>query len=179
MLNVLKMTLSRRKIKKDNYMTGTVTKHKIGKNNDGDKLVVLLQVQMSDEDDIQTVELFTQAGDESIPPVGTEVIIVSPTSNRKIAIAESDTIEPEDGAGNREIYSQSNGAKKARIKLNSGGLILFSNDVEDLKTILNTLITEIKAIITTGGPTTQTISAASQTAIEAVNTKINNLLEAP
>jgi phage gp45-like len=160
-------------------MTGTVTGHKIGKNNDGDKLVVLLQVQISDEDDIQTVELFTQAGDEGIPPVGTEVIIVSPTKNRKIAIAASDLIEPEDGAGNREIYSQSGGAKKARIKLNSGGLILFANDVEDLKALMTQMITEIKAIITTGSPTTQTISAASQTKFDTLQSRFDTLLEAP
>lgn len=160
-------------------MTGIVTGHKIGKNNDGDKLVVLLQVQISDETDIQTVELFTQAGDESIPPKGTEVIIVSPTRNRKIAIAESDEIVPVDGAGNREIYSQSGGAKKARIRLDSGGLILFSNDVEDLKTLMNDMITEIKAIKTFGSPTNHVIDPTTQVLFDTLNGRFNALLGAP
>lgn len=58
------------------------------------------------------------------------------------------------------------GDKKIRVKNNS----------EDLLTLLSDLIDAINAIVTTGSPTTHTVNAASQAALDAIKTRISNLL---
>ena len=73
-------------------MTGIVTGFEIGKNRNGTKNVVLLQVRLRDKNDIQTVELMTPPGDDSIPPNGAKVAIFQVSPSYKIAIANSDNI---------------------------------------------------------------------------------------
>lgn len=159
-------------------MIGTVKGHEIGKNLDGDRDVVLLQVQLSDIEDVQTVELYSQSGMDFIPPLESTVIVTELRNNWKIGIATKDIIMPVATGGEYEIYSSDSGAKKARIKLKTNGLVLFKNDVEDLKTLMNDLITEIKNIITTGSPTTHTVAAASKILLDDINTRFNSLLGA-
>ena len=160
-------------------MVGTVKGHEIGLNNDGDKLVVKLQVEITDPLDIQTIELFTHAGVDYIPPVESRVKIAEIEPGWKIALASQDLIDPIAVAGDYEIYSQDGGAKKARVKLNKGGLILFSNDAEDLKTLMNDMITEIKAIETFGSPTNHAVDPATQALFDTLNGRFNALLGAP
>jgi len=104
-------------------MIGTVKGFEIGKNRDGTKNVLLLQVEMSDPDDIQTVEYFSGAGDDTIPPEGSLVTILSVGSAWKIAIASNDNIAPTMDEGERKIYSSSGGAIKAFINFLKDGTL--------------------------------------------------------
>lgn len=104
-------------------MTGIVTGFEIGKNRNGTKNVVLLQVRLRDAKDIQTIELMTPAGDDSIPVNGSRVAILQVSSSYKIAIAQNDNITPIMGAGEKMIYSQSGNAIEAFIKLLNTGII--------------------------------------------------------
>lgn len=86
-------------------MIGTVTGFKIGKNRNGTKDVLLLQVRITEDDDIQTVEYMSAAGDDSVPPIGSRVTVLQAGSAWKIAIASQDGIAPSMGEGERKIYS--------------------------------------------------------------------------
>lgn len=62
------------------------------------------------------------------------------------------------------------------VKCDKNGKVVVKNNTENLKTLINDLITEVKAIITTGSPTTHTVSAGSQALLDGVNTRFNTLL---
>jgi len=104
-------------------MTGTVTGFYIGKNRNGNKNVIMLQVKLRDDRDIQSIELMTPPGDDSVPPEGAKVTILRVSENYKIAIAQSDDITPEMGEGEKKIYSQAGGAQKAYTKWLDDGII--------------------------------------------------------
>ncbi len=159
-------------------MIGAVTGFEIGPNRDGTKDVLKLQVQIADPDDIQTVEYMSSAGDDTIPPVGSIVTILSAGSAWKIAIASQDNIAPSMSEGERKIYSSSGGSIQAFINfLNGGNLELNGNGnsavtFAALNTALQILVTAINATFATklngsGSPGTLTlnISAAEENTV--------------
>jgi phage gp45-like len=85
----------------------------------------MLQVEMTGPDDIQDVEWQTPAGEESSPPDGAMVFILSIGKAFKVAIACDDGFEPEISTGEKQIYSQAEGIKQAKMLLDKiGNLIL-------------------------------------------------------
>lgn len=108
--------------------TGIVTGREITTNKDGDETVEMLEVQVSDNNDIQTVQLMTQAGDNSSPPDGSLVVIVDVGDAYKIAISVQDNITPTTNAGEKKFYSSLDGAIKAFINLKDNGDIEIEND---------------------------------------------------
>lgn len=140
---------------------GTVKNVTVAKNRDGENNVRLLDVELSDADDIQTTELYTQAGEDYNPPKESKVFVLSVGAAWKIAIACDDGIEPAVAEGEREIYSSSGGSKQATIYLkNDGTIVITGTSVEingdadfavafdDLKTGFDTLKTQINTFIT-------------------------------
>lgn len=127
-------------------MIGTVTGHRVGKNLDGDKDVVLLQVQITEDEDTQTVELFSATGDDYIPPVGSDVIIGQIREDWKIGIATKDNIVSTMQAGERKIYSQSGDIIKAFINLLTTGIIELNGNA-DFAVRFNALDTAIQTFI--------------------------------
>lgn len=126
-------------------MIGTVRGFEIGPNRDGTNDVLLLQVEMSDPDDIQTVEYFSGAGDDTIPPAGSLVTIFSVGRAWKIAIASNDNIAPSMSEGERKIYSSDGGVIKAFINWLSSG-ILELNGNSDFAVRFNALETGFNAL---------------------------------
>lgn len=144
--------------------TGIITGYEIGPNRSGTKNVVLLQVRITDKDDIQTVELMNNAGNGSIPPVGERVVIVQIGAAWKIGIAESDNISPEIEDGECHIYSQDNDLIKAFIKLLKTGILELNGNTDfavrfsaletgfnQLKADHNAFLTHLHGGVTTGG----------------------------
>ncbi|KPK96003.1 hypothetical protein AMJ80_02360 [bacterium SM23_31] len=127
--------------------TGIITGHEIGKNKTGTKDVVLLQVRITDKDDIQTVELMSNSGYNAIPPVGARVLIVQVTPSWKIGITESDNIPPSVDEGEVEIYSQENDTIKAFILLLKSGIIELNGN-NDFAVRFTALETGLQAFIT-------------------------------
>lgn len=159
-------------------MIGTVTGFEIGLNRDGTKNILKLQVQITDPDDIQTVEYMSSAGDDTIPPIGSVVTILSAGSAWKIAIASNDNIVPSMGEGERKIYSSSGGVIQAFINWLSGGNLELNGNGNSavtftaLNTALQTLITAINATFATKldgvgtiGAVSLDISAAEETTV--------------
>lgn len=102
---------------------GEVKSSEIGKNRDGDLSVRLLQVEISDPDDLQTVQLMTAGGDDYSPPDGSIAVIVKSGDSWKMAVAVDDNVEPADDLekGERELYSSDGGARKAKLRLKKDG----------------------------------------------------------
>lgn len=94
---------------------GTVRGREIKPNRNGAGDVILLQVEISGPDDVQTVELMTHAGDEASPPNGAQVVLVQIGPAWVVALAADDLIPPGIDVGERRVYSQDAGARKATI----------------------------------------------------------------
>ncbi len=159
-------------------MIGTVRGYNIATNRDSRNNVLLLQVEMSDPDDIQTVEYMSGAGDDTIPPVGSIVTILSVGRAWKIAIASNDNIAPTMGEGEKKIYSSDGGVIKAFINfLLDGNLELNGNGnsavtYSALNTALQGLVTAINAVLATkldgggtGGVLSLDISGAEENTV--------------
>ena len=101
---------------------GKVTGRTVGTNLDGTDDVVLLQVEVSDSDDIQTVELHRGAGVDFNPPDGSIVSLIRAGNAWQIAATTNDNVEP-DGLdeGDYQIYASASGAKTARINCENAG----------------------------------------------------------
>jgi len=87
-------------------------------------------------------------------------------------------IAPPANAGATSIYSTNeSGAQMARADLDNDGKIALYNDVEDLKTLIDTLLDEIIAIQTTGSPTNHTLNPASIANFNTLKTRVSDLLK--
>jgi hypothetical protein len=105
---------------------GTVTGTEIRKNRDGTQNTVMLQVEMDDADDVQSVELMPHAGMDYRPRSGTKVFIVESGAAYKLAIASKDAIEPSSAVGEQKVYSVDAGGLVAAIVhwMEDGQLVL-------------------------------------------------------
>lgn len=152
---------------------GRITGRRIGLNRDGDAQRIILQVEMEAED-VRTVEMINQAGEDTNPPNGCRVIVID-ANGCKYGAAVSDNITPSVDPGEKEFYStDANGtAKKATINLNvdgdisidanggatleilNGGDIVLNGGTKsavnwnDLNTVLQVLVTAINAAFAT------------------------------
>ena len=164
-------------------MTGTVTGFAIGKNRNGSKNVILLQVELSDKKDIQTIELMTPPGDDSIPVNGTKVAILNHPENYKIAIAQRDKIESTMEAGEKKVYSQAGDIIKAFINwLNTGIIELNGNNdfavrFNALKTGFDTLVSDHNTFLTHvhGGSGTPPVPPSTPSTASIDASKVNEV----
>lgn len=110
-------------------LTGKVRGREIKKNRDGITEKILLQVELTSPDDIQTVEWINHDGEDSSPPDGSLVIVVAISNSYKIAIACDDGILAESEPGEKILYSQLNGVKRTSISLKPDGSLII--DIKD------------------------------------------------
>ena len=103
--------------------TGIVTGREFKKNRDGGNVRLLLQVQITDADDLQTVEYMAAPGEDSNPPDGATVLIIDAGRAYKIAIAADDNIEPSMLEGEKKLSSISAGAIAAFINFLQSGIV--------------------------------------------------------
>ena len=118
---------------------GKVRGCEIKQNRDGPDNVLLLQVEVSDPDDIQTIEWYQASGQDSNPPINSLVAFIPGGMAWQIALGANDNIEPESEPGDYKIYSSLSGVIKAFLKLLNTGLarleatiieIISSGDIE-------------------------------------------------
>lgn len=103
---------------------GVVTGFKIEKNRDRRTKTLMLRCKMSSDRDVQTVEYYGGFGDDSVPAIGSEVIIAQIGPAWKIALTSRTDIEPVVGdPGDRVLRSvnQNGSSEQARITLKSNG----------------------------------------------------------
>lgn len=111
--------------------SGTVTGSQITINRDGDQPVVMLQANLTDDNDTQSIEYVPQPGEDVTPADGTEVIVLEISKGYKIAIAGDDRITPTMGKGEKKIYSVNNGAIAAFINWLQSGVVEINGNARD------------------------------------------------
>lgn len=135
--------------------TGIVTGREFKKNRDSGNVRLLLQVQITDADDIHTVEYMSPPGEDSNPPDGAKVLIADVGRAYKIATAADDNIEPSTGEGEKKLYSISGGAIAAFINFLGSGIIEINGNNDfavrynELETGFNQLKTDFNNFVTT------------------------------
>ena len=107
---------------------GTVKGYEVAPNKDGDDNVLLLQVEFTNPDDLQTVEWFRSSGVDSVPQTESRVIVVDLADDYRVAIALDDGSEPTVSEGERELYSYDEArTRQAQINLAADGTITINN----------------------------------------------------
>jgi hypothetical protein len=150
--------------------TGTITGRDVAKNRDGENDRLMLQVQLSNSDDIQTVEYVSLPGQDANPKNGTKVFIIEVGPSYKIAIGADDGITPGMDTGEQRFYSVNDaGAIQAFINMLKTGIIEINGNGDfavrwtALNTGLQNMLTALNAdIVVAGGAgsTTLDISGA-------------------
>jgi hypothetical protein len=162
---------------------GTVTGRSVGKNRDGGDDVLLLQVEISDPDDIQTVQLMTPSGEDDNPIDGSQVLILDIGTAFKAAITVQDGVTPSMATGEKKIYSvDSAGIIKAFINLLASGNIELNGNNDnavrfnDLKTAFNELKTAFNAHLHSNPEGGNVGPAVPQSAADIDPAKVNEVL---
>jgi phage gp45-like len=159
---------------------GTVTGQEIKTNRNGEIDVRLLQVQFSNDRDIQTVQHFNPSGEDSGPINGDEVIVFDLGPAFKVAVSTQDALAAVVGAGEKKLYSRdSAGAIKAFINLLANGNVQVNGATDTavrfaaLNTALQGLVTAINAVLAgkqdgsgAAGTLTLDLSAAESDTVE-------------
>lgn len=135
--------------------TGRVLSSEIGANKDGDTSVRMLTVELSDGDDIQTVEYYDDGGTDYRPPDGAEVVVIDVSPSHRVAIAVDDLLTPTVNEGEKEIYSTDTAgtSKAATILLKNDGTIEILDNTDfavrysDLETAFNELKSDFNTFI--------------------------------
>lgn len=156
--------------------SGVITGSEIGINMDGDFPARKLQVQVTDPDDIQTVELMLASGEDSNPPDGSSVVFATLGTAWNIGVAVSDGVIPSMQKGEKKIYSVSDGVIKAFINfLASGELDLNGNAdyavrYNALKTAFDQLKSDFNALVAKYNAHFHPVSGSNTTVTAAVGT---------
>lgn len=136
--------------------TGIITGREVTTNRDGTNQRVMLQVQMSNPDDIQTVEYVNLPGQDENPINGSRVYIIEVGSSYKIGIAVDDGVDPWGDPGEKRVYStDDSGAIQAFINLLKTGIIEVNGNVDfavrfdALEARMQILVTAINAAFAT------------------------------
>lgn len=140
--------------------TGTVKGYEHKKNRDGEVVGLLLQVAITSEKDIQTVEYFTQPGQDDNPAIDSAVTVFSVGEAYKIAIACNDGVAAAMKSGEKKLYSLDGlGSVVAFINLLSTGDIEIQGN-NDFAVRYNALNTALQSMIIAINAETAKIAAA-------------------
>jgi hypothetical protein len=136
-------------------VSGNVTGQEIKPNMGAENPRRLLQVQVTDDQDVQTVELFGPSGEDTAPVNGSRVIILQIGNAWKIAIGVDDGVTPTADSGEKILYAINNGAIAAKIHLKADGKVDLNGGTKSavsyaaLNTALQGLVTAINAALAT------------------------------
>ena len=111
--------------------TGIITSREITTNRDGTGNRIMLQVQLTSPDDIQTVEYVNLPGQDENPINGSRVYIIEVANSYKIGIAVDDGVDPWGDPGEKRVYStDAAGAIQAFINLLKTGIIEINGNAD-------------------------------------------------
>jgi len=157
-------------------MIGIITGIETTTNRDGDALRTMLQVEIA-EGDSKTVELFTSSGNDTVPPIGSRVIVIDITDSYLVGIAISDDITPEVDEGEKELYSiDTTGLlKMGRLRFYKNGDVIINGT--DGTTIMSFIKSLVDGTIVINGDTDFAVRFSElETAFNELQTKHNDLL---
>lgn len=159
-------------------LIGTVKGQETRANRNGTADVVLLQVELSNSSDIQTVQYMPLAGDDSPPMAGDLVVVIPIGPSFQVAIGIQDSVTPTMNAGERKNYSRdSAGDIAAFINFLSDGNLELNGNAKtavrfaDLQTAFNELKGKFNAHVhpgvMSGGASTSATTSQSTADISA------------
>lgn len=136
--------------------TGTVMGRTVTKNRDGTTQRLMLQVQLTGPDDIQTVEYVPLPGTDANPINGSKVFVMPVANSYLIAFGADDGVTPSTDMGENFLYSvDDTGTVAALIKLLKSGIIEINGDADfavrfdALDTAIQTFVTSLNALFAT------------------------------
>lgn len=109
-----------------NILTGVVIGQTIEKNRDGENNVRMLQVEITEPNDTQSIQQISFSGEDNAPTKGDTVAIIEVSESYKIAIGIQDQIVPEVESGERKLYSQDGGVIKSFVYLKKDGQMILN-----------------------------------------------------
>lgn len=144
----------------------------------------LLQTQLTEAGDVQTVEKYQHSGFASRPPETSKVIIERLSDTYLVSVAEYDGVLNDDlNAGDTRVYSVSSGAVSAFINYLAGGNVEINGNADfavrynalqtqfdELKTAFNTHTHSgvASGSSSTGGATPQSAADITTTKVDTV-----------
>lgn len=111
---------------------GIITGRAIKINRDGDSQRLIMQVELITDEDVRSIELVTQAGEDTNPANGCRVCILDISDGFQVGVGVTDFLTPEVEPGEKEFYSTDNPvtSKLARIKLNKDSEIILNQGTD-------------------------------------------------
>ena len=82
----------------------------------------MINVELTDADDVQTVELVMDGGCGYRPPLGSKVFVSEISGSWKIVLGVDDGILQDLAEGEKEIYAVSDGSKTSRVHCKADGV---------------------------------------------------------
>lgn len=145
--------------------------------NDNGEPEAKIEIYLNDN---ATARIFNPPGVDSRPLDG-DFCFVEDSENTEGGKDVLGFIDPENEPvaekGEFRVYSRkADGGIQAEIYIKKTGLIEMENQVHKLSVLIGELFTEIKAIITTGSPTSHVISAATKIKMDLLKTKFDALI---
>ena len=138
---------------------GTVRGSEITKNKDSDENSRILQVELTNSEDLQSIQQISESGEDSNPQPGSRVIVLDLGPAYRVAIATDDGVEPTVDEGEKELYSYNSSlAKQAFMKFLVDGSIELNGDADfaiafnDMKTAFDQLKSDFDAFVDTFNP---------------------------
>jgi phage gp45-like len=135
---------------------GTVLGSEVTKNKDADEDSRILQVELTNTDDVQSIEQMGQVGEDSSPQPGARVIVLDLSPSYRVAVAAEDGVTPAVADGEKEFYSyDSSGSKLATIRLLSDASIELNGNTDfavafdDLKVAFDQLRDDFNDFVST------------------------------
>ena len=114
------------------FRLGTIRGSEIRKNRDGDINTRMLNSEISSPQDVQSVELASQCGEDFNPEDDDVVLVIPIGAAYKMGLVIDDQVAPDEtlAKGEREIYSKAAGARLAKLRLNKDGEIILNGGTD-------------------------------------------------
>jgi hypothetical protein len=168
--------------------TGIVKGQAIEKNLDGEQNVRMLQVEITEPDDVQGVQQITWPGDDNAPVEGDTVVILEISETYKVVIGVQDQIEPAVESGERKLYSQDGGAIKSFLYFKKDGQMILNGTGDNavrfsaLETAFNDLLNKWNTFANAyvpGGPSAVGSPPSASASSADISTAKINTIEVP
>ncbi len=108
--------------------SGKIKNTSVEKNRDGEKEVRILKAEISDPENIETVEFLNQSGEDTHPVKESKVFILQIGTAWKVAIAVDDGIKPTVSEGEKKLYSIKDGSISAFLHWKEDGSVVINGD---------------------------------------------------
>ena len=155
----------------------TNIKTEIGKNQDAENDTRNIQAQFIEEKDVQEVERYSLAGEDSVPPVGTKHLVIDLGGGWKVSVGENDGVAPDATLepGDKIVYSSDGGVVKARLILKKNGKFSIGNGTDEVLDLFDQLLTLLQGSVDSPGTASTGTNSLINADLALIQTALGNL----